>query len=176
MAEMDSKQPPCLGVSMARYLGHWISSTPKPVFSVKWTQPTQPTQPLEKNATAARSTNTDPTPLETKSPPASPWEKQSPSTIKGPQSPLFNCRGPLAKNHVKKCRKESSSGEESLQITCRGQEPADRSARPSHILLPWRLQNQPYCPALPGQPPSQQPSRRLQALSLQPSGGVVPKM
>lgn len=109
-----------------------------------------------------------------KRPPASPLEEQSPSTIKGPQSPLFNCRGQLADNHVKKCRKESSSGEEeSRQITCRRPEPAERSA--DLVAFCYRGDYRTSHPALSGQPPSQQSSRRLQALSLQPSCGVVPK-
>lgn len=122
---------------------------------------------------AARSTNADPIPLETKSPPSSPWEKQSPSTNKSPQSQLFNCKGPLAKNHVKKMPQGK---------LFRGRIPTDhvprtgtrRSLRgPSRVLLPWRLQSQLHCPprpalfpaavtTAPGTFPAAQPRRRDQ--------------
>lgn len=118
----------------------FLHSTPNPLTSYNsWRH----------NPMAAKSTSAHFLPLEWKSlRPVT--EKNSRPRLLGPTLPLFNCRGQLAKNHVKKCRKESSSGEEqSRQITCRRPEPADRSAGSSRILLPWRLQNQQPGPLRP---------------------------
>lgn len=101
-------------------------------------------------------------------------EDYSRRRLSGPTSPLSNCKGQLAKNHVKKCRKESSSGEgESDWSRAAGRNP--RINRRDPVASCYRGNYRTTRPALPGQPPSQQPSRHLQALSLQPSRGVVPR-
>lgn len=144
------------------------------MFSVKRTQPTQP---LKNSDKAARSTNADPIPLETKSLPASPASsrgEQSPSTIKHPQSP-FSTGGPQVRNHVKKMpqgklfRGGAAPTNHMPLAGTRGSLGGTQShCRPGDYITSY--------PSLPDRPSPQQRSRRLLALPPQPSRGVVPIM
>ncbi|XP_037360037.1 nascent polypeptide-associated complex subunit alpha, muscle-specific form-like [Talpa occidentalis] len=99
----------------------------------------------------------------TKKPPARPGKKRAPSTIQGPHTLRFpSAAANWPRPREKKPQGKLFRGRGARQITCRRPEPADHPAGSSRIRLPWRQLNLP--PALPGQPPSQQPSRRLQAL------------